>query len=248
MILANCADKMDYISEHFYKQDYHGGGLMTHVKQIPDAISEKAVAHREYRQTIGSLKGKDIRICMDEWNYWYGPHIYGELGTRYFFRDAMGIAAGLNEFSKNSDIIYMANYAQTVNVIGCIKTNTTHSVFDATGQVLKLYRHKFGFIPVEISGETRPLDVGATLTSGGDTLTLSVVNPSWETIEFPVEVTGGIQLSDAEVWRVTAPDILSTNEPGRDLSVVIEGPEALKFNKRLKVSPASITIFRIPIK
>jgi alpha-N-arabinofuranosidase len=248
MILANCADKMDYISEHFYKQDYHGGGLMTHVKQIPDAIAEKAVAHREYRQTIGSLKGKDIRICMDEWNYWYGPHIYGELGTRYFFRDAMGIAAGLNEFSKNSDIIYMANYAQTVNVIGCIKTNTTHSVFDATGQVLKLYRHKFGFIPVEISGETRPLDVGATLTSGGDTLTLSVVNPSWETVEFPFEVTGSSQISDAEVWRVAAPDILSTNEPGRELSVVIEGPEALKFNKRLKVGPASITIFRIPIE
>ncbi|HEX2974908.1 MAG TPA: alpha-L-arabinofuranosidase C-terminal domain-containing protein, partial [Bacteroidales bacterium] len=45
-------------------------------------------------------------------------------------------------FSKNSDIIFMANYAQTVNVIGCIKTNTTHSVLDATGQVLKLYRHK----------------------------------------------------------------------------------------------------------
>jgi alpha-N-arabinofuranosidase len=142
----------------------------------------------------------------------------------------------------------MANYAQTVNVIGCIKTNTTHSVFDATGQVLKLYRHKFGFIPVEISGETRPLDVGATLTSEGDTLTFSVVNPSWETVEFPFEVTGGIQLSDAEVWRVAAPDILSTNEPGRELSVVIEGPETLKFNKRLKVSPASITIFRIPIK
>jgi len=131
MILANCADKMDYISEHFYKQDYHGGGLMTHVNQIPDAIKEKAVAHREYRQTIPSLQGKDIRICLDEWNYWYGPHIYGELGTRYFFRDAMGIAAGINEYSKHTDIIYMANYAQTVNVIGCIKTNTTHWVFDA---------------------------------------------------------------------------------------------------------------------
>ncbi|TFH35078.1 MAG: alpha-L-arabinofuranosidase, partial [Bacteroidia bacterium] len=122
MILANCADNMDYISEHFYVQDWHGGGLMTHVKQVPDAIRSKAVAHREYRETIPSLADKDIRICMDEWNYWYGPHIYGELGVRYFYRDAMGIAAGLNEFSRNTDIIYMANYAQTVNVIGAIKT------------------------------------------------------------------------------------------------------------------------------
>ncbi len=248
MVLANCSDKMDYISEHFYKQDYHGGGLMTHINQIPDAIREKAVAHREYRQTIPSLTGKDIRICMDEWNYWYGPHIYGELGTRYFYRDAMGIAAGLNEYSKNSDIIYMANYAQTVNVIGCIKTNTTHSVFDATGQVLKLYRKKFGYIPVEITGETRPLDIGATLTPEGDTLTISVVNPTWEPVEFPLKVIGGSTLQEAEIWKITAPDDMSTNEPGMDPAVVIEGPEIVKFNSKLKVGPASISIFRIPLK
>ncbi|MBK7133502.1 MAG: alpha-L-arabinofuranosidase [Bacteroidales bacterium] len=247
MVLANCSDKMDYISEHFYKQDYHGGGLMTHVKQIPDAIREKAVAHREYRNTIPALKGKDIRICMDEWNYWYGPHIYGELGTRYFFRDAMGIAAGINEYSKSSDIIYMANYAQTVNVIGCIKTNTTHSVFDATGQVLKLYRAKFGFIPVEIRGDLRPLDIGATLTTGGDTLTVSVINPTWEPVDFPLNVTGSTLSSGAEIWRVTAPDDMSTNEPGREPVVVIEGPEPLAFSNKLKVGPASITIFRIPL-
>jgi alpha-N-arabinofuranosidase len=247
MILANCADKMEYISEHFYKQDYHGGGLMTHVKQIPDAIREKAVAHREYRQTIPALQGKDIRICMDEWNYWYGPHIYGELGTRYFFRDAMGIAAGLNEYSKHSDIIYMANYAQTVNVIGCIKTNTTHSVFDATGQVLKLYRQKFGYIPVAISGETRPLDIGATLTTGGDTLTVSVVNPTREPVIFPLNINGSKAASGAEIWKVTAPDDMSTNEPGQEPVVIIEGPETQAFNGKLEVGPASITIFRIAI-
>jgi alpha-N-arabinofuranosidase len=248
MVLANCSDKINYISEHFYKGNYPEGGLMNHVKQIPDAIREKAIAHREYRKSIPALKGKDIRICMDEWNYWYGPYIYGELGTRYFFRDAMGIAAGLNEYSKNSDIIYMANYAQTVNVIGCIKTNTTHSVFDATGQVLKLYRHKFGFIPVETSGETRPLDIGSTLTTGGDTLTISVVNPTREAFEFPLSVTGNIPLEDMEIWRVTSPDDMSTNEPGREPAVIITGPEPARFSNRVKVGPASITIFRIPLK
>jgi alpha-L-arabinofuranosidase len=245
MILANCSDHMDYISEHFYVRD--GGGLMTHVNQVPDAIREKAEAHREYRKTIPALKGKDIRICMDEWNYWYGPYIYGELGTRYFFKDAMGIAAGLNEYSKHTDIIYMANYAQTVNVIGCIKTNTTHSVFDATGQVLKLYRQKFGTIPVEISGEIRPLDIGATLTAGEDTLTLSVVNPTLESVDFPITVAGGTSADEAEIWRVTAPDIMATNEPGREPVVKMEGPETTPFRDKLEVGPASITIFRIPV-
>jgi alpha-N-arabinofuranosidase len=247
MVLANCSDRMDYISEHFYKQDYHGGGLMTHINQIPDAIKEKAVAHRIYRDEIPALKGKDIRICMDEWNFWYGPHIYGELGTRYFYRDAMGIAAGLNEFSRNTDIIYMANYAQTVNVIGCIKTNTTHSTFDATGQVLKLYRKKFGFIPVKLEGETRPLNIAATLTAGGDTLTVSVVNPTGDPIAFPFAVNGSKAQAGAEIWKVSAPDVMSTNEPGQKPAVIIEGPEKLDFNGKLQVEPVSITIFRIPL-
>jgi alpha-N-arabinofuranosidase len=220
---------------------------MNHINQIPESIKEKASAHREYRKTIPALKGKDIRICLDEWNYWYGPHIYGELGTRYFFRDAMGIAAGLNEFSKNTDIFKMANYAQTVNVIGCIKTNTTHSTFDATGQVLKLYRWKFGTLPVQIKGETRPLNIGATLTSGKDTLTLSVVNPTFGEVEFPLTVTGNRTGSEVEIWRITAPDIMSTNEPGRDPAVKIAGPEVTRKGTNLKVEPASITIFRIPL-
>lgn len=247
MILANCSDHMDLISEHFYEADNHGGGLMTHVNQIPDAIREKAEAHREYRRTIPALEGKDIRICMDEWNYWYGPHIYGELGTRYFYRDAMGIAAGLNEYSKHSDIIYMANYAQTVNVIGCIKTNSTHSVLDATGQVLKLYRSKFGFIPVEISGETRPLNIAATLTPGGDTLTVSVVNPTSEEIRFPLNVNGQPVASAAEVWRITAPDLMSTNEPGREPSVKIES-SGFNFKNSLVAEPASISLYRIALQ
>ncbi len=247
MVLSNCSDRMDYISEHFYRGDHPAGGLMNHIKQIPESIKEKAVAHREYRNTIPALKGKDIRICLDEWNYWYGPHIYGELGTRYFYRDAMGIAAGLNEFSKNTDIIYMANYAQTVNVIGCIKTSTTHSVFDATGQVLKLYRWKFGSIPVAVEGETRPLNIGATLTRGGDTLTLSVVNPTFEDVVFPLSISGKVASANVEIWKVTAPDIMSTNEPGREPPVKIIGPEMIKAGKKFKVGPASITIFRIPL-
>ena len=243
MVLTNCSESMDLISEHFYRQDWHGGGLMTHVKQIPDAIREKADAHRLYRQEIPQLKGKDIRICMDEWNYWYGPHIYGELGTRYFMRDAMGIAAGLNEYSRQSDIIFMANYAQTVNVIGCIKTNTTSSVLDATGQVLKLYRQHFGTIPVAVTGETRPVDIAATLDSEGKKLTISVVNATWEEVKIPVTLLNGKVAVEGELWQVTAPDDMAANEPGRPENVKISGPAKVSASQALTVGPASINLF-----
>jgi len=248
MILSNCAENMDYVSEHFYVQDWHGGGLMTHVRQVPDAIKRKADAHRQYRDSIPGLKDKDIRICMDEWNYWYGPHIYGELGTRYFYRDAMGIAAGLNEYSRNTDIIYMANYAQTVNVIGAIKTNTTDAVLDATGMVLKLYRKIFGSIPVAVTGENRPLDIAAALTGGEDTLTISVVNPTYDEVKLPVSISGGSFSGEVVEWNVATVDDMSTNEPGQEPAVKIKGPQNAGEDSTLVIKPVSISIFVIPLE
>lgn len=248
MMLSHNADKMDLISEHFYKQDWHGGGLMSHIKQIPEAIANRAEIHRRYRQDIPALKDKDIRIAMDEWNYWYGPHIYGELGTRYYLRDALGIAAGINEFSKNTDIIYMANYAQTVNVIGCIKTNPTHSVYASTGWALKMYRDYFGNIPVEISGETRPFDVAATLTADRKTLVVSVINPTWESVRFDLNLENVNVGADVELYTLTGPDDMSYNVPGREEPITISGPHSLRRSKTYEVKPHSANLFRFSVE
>jgi len=131
MMMNKCADHMDLISEHFYCQERRD--LLRHIAWPAEHIKRISDAHRRYRKEIDSLKGKDIRIALDEWNFWYGPHIFGELGTRYFHKDGLGIAKGLHEYYRNSDIIYMANYAQTVNVIGCIKTSKTAAAFETTG-------------------------------------------------------------------------------------------------------------------
>ena len=124
---------------------------------------------------------------MDEWNYWYGPHVFGELGVRYFLKDALGIAAGIHEYTRNTDIIYMANYAQTVNVIGCIKTTKTDAAFATTGQVLKLYRNEYGTIPVKVTGDSMPLDIAAAWTDDREILTVGIVNPVNEEFELPVD-------------------------------------------------------------
>jgi alpha-N-arabinofuranosidase len=109
-LLRGCADHMDFIAEHFYCQERPS--LAAHMRQIPDNIRRKAEFHRNARQELPQLKGKNIRIAMTEWNYWYGPHVFGELGTRYFLKDALGIAAGVHEYARQSDIIESAFYAQ----------------------------------------------------------------------------------------------------------------------------------------
>jgi alpha-N-arabinofuranosidase len=218
-MLAECADHMDLISEHFYCGQQPG--LLSHVRQIPDNVRRIADAYRVYRSSISALAGRDIRIALDEWNYWYGPQVYGELGTRYFLKDALGIAAGLHEYARQSDLFFMANYAQTVNVIGCIKTTKTAAAFDTTGLVLKLYRRHLGVVPVTVSGRPEPLDVAAAWSKCGRMLTIAIVNPTGEGCDLAIDVKGAVLTGRGRLWTITGPHERAYNDPGQEPQVPI---------------------------
>jgi alpha-L-arabinofuranosidase len=247
-LLANSADYINLISKHFYRQDWHGGGLLTHERQIGDAIRAIANAHRDYLKTIPEMQGKNIRVSLDEWNYWYGPHVFGELGTRYFLRDALGIAGGINEYSRDSDVIGMACYAQTVNVIGAIKTNKTAAVLDSTGEALVMYRRYFGTIPIEITGAPEPLDVAATWTADKKSLTISVVNPTYETYQLAFNVVGAHLASQGESWVLTGPDDMAYNDPGKEPLVKFAEKPVKETNDKLEIAPVSATIFKFKVR
>ncbi|MGQ9801321.1 MAG: alpha-L-arabinofuranosidase C-terminal domain-containing protein [Candidatus Saccharicenans sp.] len=240
-MLTSCADHMDFISEHFYVGDRPG--LLSHVYQVPRAIRRIAEAHRQYRKTIPQLKGKDIRIALDEWNYWYGPYLYGELGTQYFLKDALGVAAGLHEYYRQADLIYMANYAQTVNVIGAIKTSKTEAVFDTTGLVLKLYRNEFGTVPVKISGRPEPLDLIAAWKEDGKTLTLAVVNPTAEKQQLSLKISG-LKIKGAwKILRLTGAHEKACNVPGKKPEVEIREVKEGFNPEALWLPPLSVTLY-----
>ena len=209
-MLRDCADHMNLLSEHFYCHELKDLG--EHVRQIPNAVRHKAEAQRKYWQQIESLRGKNIRIALDEWNYWYGPHVFGELGTRYFLKDGLGIAAGIHEMARQSDVIYMANYAQTVNVIGCIKTSKTAAAFETTGLVLKLYRAHFGTLPAATQC-ARPLDAQAAWSADRKTLTVAVVNPSPEAIEVPLAIKGAKLTGAGACWQIAGADPMALQRP-----------------------------------
>jgi len=244
-MMKHCADHMDLVSEHFYV--HAKPGLASHVRQAPDQVRGKAEAHRRYRREFASLKGKDIRIALDEWNYWYGPHVYGELGTRYFLKDALGIAAGLNEYARNSEMFFMANYAQTVNVIGCIKTSKTDAAFATTGLALKLYRKHFGVVPVAVTSEP-PLDVAAAWSEDRKTFTIAVVNPTMKQLEVPLEVKGVKLAGTGTRWQIAGGDPMAYNEPGKAPRVTIEEQAVKGISDALPVAPCSVTLFALGVR
>jgi alpha-N-arabinofuranosidase len=244
-MLTNCAENMDLLSEHFYCQ--HRGNLVEHVRQIPNQVKRIADAHRRYRQTIPSLEGKDIRIALDEWNYWYGPHVFGELGTRYFMKDGLGIAAGLHEYFRNSDIMFMANYAQTVNVIGCIKTTKTAAAFETTGLVLKLYRDEYGQAPVEVKGTYDPLDIAAAWTDDHKSLTVAVVNPTIDSYSVDLDIKGAKVGTGGEFFQIHNPDPMAYNHPGKEPAVTICREKITSAVDKLDVPPISVMLYKLNI-
>lgn len=246
-MLKVCSDYMNLISEHIYvKEDKD---VVRHTKLLSREIKRVADEHRKYRRDINELAGKDIRIAMDEWNYWYGNYIYGELGVRYYLKDGLGVATGLHEYFRNSDLYFMANYAQTVNVIGAIKTSRTASEFETTGLALKMYRQHFGEIPVEVKGSNiSPIDISAALTSDRKSVTVGVVNPTDKEYEIPIELKNNKVADKGKQWIMTAADALAYNEPGKDPKVVISEKTVLGLSSKLTVPALSVSIFELEIE
>jgi len=245
-MLARASNHMDLISEHFYVG--HRPGLLSHVSQMPSEVRRIAEAHRRYRATIPTLKTKAVPVALDEWNYWYGPHVYGEIGTQYFLEDALGVAAAFNEFARQSDVYAMANYAQTVNVIGAIKTSKTEAVLDTTGVILALYRHQFGSIPVAVGGAPEPLDVMACWKDETKkVLTLSIVNPTKRAMTLRLDA-GRLRLpATARLFLVGGTDPRACNVPGRPPQVSVHETADAPFGAKLLVPPISVSLYQIGV-
>jgi alpha-N-arabinofuranosidase len=252
-MLEQCADSMDFISEHFYKGrtpwgEQPPGELPAYVGLLRDEIRNKAKSHRELQTKLGRTPEKFTPIAMDEWNYWHNKYVYGELGCQYSLADSLGIATGLHEYFRNSDIIHMANYAQTVNVIGCVKTTKTAAFFDTTALPLLLYRREFGTVPLTVSGNhaKRAIDIAAARTKDGSALTIGVVNPQAKPQSIGVTMKGAQPGATASVWRIASKDPTSINTPETQ-SVGIAEEKNVTF-EQLNVPPYSVSVYRVPLK
>jgi alpha-N-arabinofuranosidase len=252
-MLEMSGDKMNVMSEHFYQgrvpwTEDQRVELLKSVTQMKDSIRKKADAHRKLQPTIAQLKGLTMPIAMDEWNYWHRDYVYGELGCVYELADGLGIAEGLHEYFRQSDLIHMANYAQTVNVIGAIKTTKTAAEMETTGLVLQLYRAHYGQKPFLLEKDFGPYDIAAALTKDGRTLTVGVVNPTTEEIQINLAPTGLALGANGTRYLITGADERAHNTPGQPRVVDIQRTDGIATNTALRVPALSNALFTLPLK
>jgi alpha-N-arabinofuranosidase len=152
----------------------------------------------------------------------------------------------LHEYYRHTDIVEIASYAQTVNVIGAIKTSKTAASMATTGLVLQMYRNNFGTIPIETEKADGNLDVSAALTQDGKALTLAVVNPTEQECDLLLNFEGTQVSSNVKTWRIAHSDPMAYNEPGQEANVKIE-EDLLSRSSSVRISPLSINIYRFEI-
>ena len=146
-------------------------------------------------------------------------------------------------------MIFMANYAQTVNVIGCIKTTKTDAAFAMTGLALKLYRNLFGTMPVAVTGNVEPLDVVAAWTEDQKALTVAVVNPTVFTYEIGLDIKDAQATGRGRLWQISASDPMAYNEPGKPPKVTIEAWAFYAGDlSKLRVPSLSVCLYKLPVR
>ncbi len=249
-MLEECADHMTMLSEHFYAGQTPWTEVgevepIAHSKLLKEQIKRISDEHRRLQPGIQSLKGRTMPIAMDEWNYWHRDYAYGELGCIYDLKDALGTVVGLHEFYRQSDLIQIANYAQTVNVIGCIKTTKTEAFFATTGIPLKLYRAEWQNIPILLEDKFGDYDVAASISECGKVLTVSVVNPTSKGVSVDLSIKGSKLPKSAQSWTITGPDHRARNEA--DATLVDATEKRIDISSGLNVPALSSVLYKIQL-
>jgi alpha-N-arabinofuranosidase len=139
----------------------------------------------------------------------------------------------------------MANYAQTCNVLGAIKTTGTASEIEPTGLVLQLYRNHFGTIPLAIQDQPKDLDVSAAWTDDKKALTVGIVNCTTIPRQITLDTGGATWSDNAQKWAITGEDPDSFNEPGKPAAVAISEQNVAATGNILESPPYSVVVYRL---
>jgi alpha-N-arabinofuranosidase len=239
-MLAACGQNMNLLSLHTYVHEVVGDPYR-HSVQLRDSIHAILTTFRSYNQP-------NIKVAFDEWNFWYGNYVYGELGTQYRLKDALGVAMGLHEFYRNSDIVELACFAQSVNVLGAIKTSRTAATLEGSGEVLALYRHQFGTIPIEIKQPVADLDIAAAWTEDRKAITVSIVNATSTPRTVALDFGKTAIKNPATQWEITGPNPQVHNVPDGYPNLIRAVEKTATLANKLESPAYSAELYRLEVK
>jgi len=264
LLLANCLDNIDMMSEHFYSYDRERFDLEQN-KRVPieepmpeaayraaNRVRQKVEAYEEYARRFPALKTKRLQIAIDEWAFTRLPSN---------LKQTLANAIVFHEMFRHTDLIRMAGHTMGTS---SIEFNATEAALNTTGLLFQLYRDHFGSVPVEIDGNspppapkypvggdqpkvnagspTYPLDVCAALSSDRKFLTLAVVNPTESAQKLDLTIRGLDLRGRGRRWRLTGPGLNALTGLTRR-EVQVTETQVGEVPKMIKSAPISIDLY-----
>jgi len=185
-LLANCADNVDFLSEHTYaypdliydaeKQSFADvkDPLQFRARRIANRIGGFFDAWDKYVEKIPSLKNKDIKFIFDEWGNRNrsmagngGPSGGGGFGRSVGMLTPLSYALLLHELFRHSDTVYASCATGGLRVL---TDSTGEGVgMSPEGVVFKLLQtHFLNALPVAVDGNSpQPLMPGTAYVDRG---------------------------------------------------------------------------------
>jgi alpha-L-arabinofuranosidase len=246
-ICAGAALNVDMISEQCCAEFRNSPqGLM---ESLAGGIRECTLVYRELLQTLPEMRGKDLRLAIERWCFAFNressENILSPLLT---WRHGLGIAAGVHQFIRDSDVIGLAAYAAAIGSLGAVYVSNEGACLTAAGQVLSLYHNHFGVETVAVKEGCDPLDIVAAWTADHRMLTLGVMNPLEEEAEIEIGVEEGTRVLPEMSWLITASDPNSANIPGRKPRIVLEERPVTLHEGVLTTPPLSAGVYGLRIE
>lgn len=267
MVVPRCAAHMDLLSGHHYTQRRFKVPFSPEDarKYEDNFIGYSASVAEGVRGIINDMRarhdGSDpaidrLRLSVDEWGIvreWNpepdAPGV-GIYEVYYPLGDAIAIGRALHELLRSADIVEIAQWAQTVNIIGAIKTSRTHASLGSVGHLLTLYRAQVNgrILPVDVAGEVS-VDAVAALDQKSRTLSLGLINYSpRDDISVKLDLRGIAASGRTTAWRINGPSLSSLNVPGKPEAVTTTRlPEPVSIAKPVVLPAHSISVLQIPV-
>jgi len=260
VLLDTSVDHMDLLSGHFYQERRfrvpmsednaraYTDGFAAYSGGVAAGIRGLVQPFRDW--VASGARGTDrVKLAIDEWGIvrdWNKtPDGYGIGSFEFYYTlgDAIDVARGLNELLRSADVVQMANWAQTVNVIGAIKTSRTAAVMDPVGHVMALYRRYMNgrLVPVSLTGGEH-LDVVAARSDDGKTLSVALVNWGGDAASARLDMGGFGDVGRAVLHTVSGPSLTATNVPGKPEQVTVTETQVASLSQPVQIPPYTVSV------
>ncbi len=207
-----------------------------------------------------------VKLVVDEWGAWHSPGTepFGEalLGQQNTMQDAVIAGMTLDIFNRHADKVAMASVAQLVNNLQCLFfahedkfcVTPTYHVFAmyAAHQTGRAIRSVVSTPDIHYTWDDKPAFMAGLSSSSslkGNTLTITVSNPSMDTPKTGEIVIRGGRVQNITATILAAADVHAHNsfENPRSVEPSTKTLTVIGQNTEHTFPPASVTKFEVTI-